>query len=64
MGIVNKITSIISHEHNINMKAISFNSHDGIFDGRIELFVYDTEHLEKLITRFEQIEGVQSVERE
>lgn len=64
MGIVNKITSIISHEHNINMKSISFNSHDGIFDGRIELYVYDTEHLEKLITRFEQIEGVQNVERE
>ncbi len=64
MGIVNNITSIISHEHNINMKSISFNSHDGIFDGKIELFVYDTEHLEKLITRFEQIEGVQSVERE
>ncbi len=64
MGIVNKITSIISHEHNINMKSISFNTHDGIFDGKIELFVYDTEHLEKLITRFEQIEGVQSVERE
>ncbi|MGV6861540.1 MAG: RelA/SpoT family protein [Putridiphycobacter sp.] len=64
MGIVNNITSIISHEHSINMKAISFNSHDGIFDGKIELYVYNTEHLDKLMTRFEQIEGVQSVERE
>jgi GTP pyrophosphokinase len=64
MGIVNKITNIISQEHNVNMKSISFNTHDGVFDGKIELFVYDTEHLEKLITHFEQIEGVQSVERE
>lgn len=63
MGIVNKITSIISHEHNVNMKSISFETHDGIFEGKIMLYVYDTEHLEKLKIKFEQIEGVQTVDR-
>lgn len=63
MGIVNKITTIISDEHNVNMKSISFETHDGIFEGKIMLYVYDTEHLEKLKTKFEQIEGVQSVDR-
>lgn len=63
MGIVNSITNIISHEHNVNMKAISFKSDDGVFEGDIRLYVYDTEHLDKLMDKFEQIEGVKSVER-
>lgn len=62
-GIVNRITNIISLELNVNMKSISFQSQDGVFDGKIELFVYDTEHLDRLIEKFEQIEGVISVER-
>ena len=34
VGLVNKITTIISHEHNVNMRAISFESNDGIFAGQ------------------------------
>jgi GTP pyrophosphokinase len=45
------------------MKSISFESNDGVFEGRIKLFVYDTEHLDKLVLKFEQIDGVKSVER-
>lgn len=63
IGIVNTITNIISSEHNVNMKSISFESFDGVFEGKIMLFVYDTEHLDKLILKFEQIDGVKSVER-
>ena len=63
VGIVNDITNIISSEHEINMKSISFESNDGVFEGRIKLFVYDTEHLDKLVLKFEQIDGVKSVER-
>ena len=63
MGIVNRITNIISLEHNVNMKSISFESQDGIFEGKIMLYVFDTEHLDKLIIKFEEIEGVKSVIR-
>ena len=63
IGIVNTITNIISSEHNVNMKSISFESFDGVFEGKITLFVYDTEHLDKLLLKFEQIDGVKSVER-
>jgi guanosine-3',5'-bis(diphosphate) 3'-pyrophosphohydrolase len=63
VGIVNTITNIISHQHSVNMKSISFESNDGIFEGKIMLFVYDTEHLDALILKFEQIDGVKSVER-
>lgn len=63
LGIVNRITNIISTQHEINMKSIGFESNDGIFEGKIMLYVYDTEHLDELILKFEQIDGVKSVER-
>jgi len=63
LGIVNRITNIISMQHEVNMKSIGFESNDGIFEGKIMLYVYDTEHLDELILKFEQIDGVKSVER-
>jgi GTP diphosphokinase / guanosine-3',5'-bis(diphosphate) 3'-diphosphatase len=63
LGIVNKLTEIISHQHNVNMKSISFETEDGIFEGNLMVMVYDTEHLEQLMRKFEQVEGVQRVFR-
>ncbi len=63
IGIVNNITNIISAQHEVNMKSIGFESNDGIFEGKIMLYVYDTEHLDQLILKFEQIDGVKAVER-
>lgn len=63
MGIVNKLTEIISNQHNINMKAISFETEDGIFEGKVRVMVLDTKHLEQLKQKIEQVEGVQRVTR-
>lgn len=63
LGIVNKLTEIISMQHNVNMKSISFRTDDGIFEGKLNVLVYDTEHLEQLMRKFEQVEGVQRVFR-
>ncbi|MFT4602460.1 MAG: guanosine-3',5'-bis(diphosphate) 3'-pyrophosphohydrolase [Arenicella sp.] len=63
MGIVNAITNIVSSEVEVNMKSISFESNDGTFEGKIQLFVYDTDQLDELILKFEQIEGVKQVVR-
>jgi GTP diphosphokinase / guanosine-3',5'-bis(diphosphate) 3'-diphosphatase len=63
VGIVNRITEIISNQHNVNMKAISFEANDGIFEGKIKVLVYDKDHLEQLTNQFELIEGVKRVER-
>lgn len=62
-GLVNKITEIISNQININMKSISFETNDGVFEGRIKVLVYDTTHLEQLTSEFEQVEGVKRVVR-
>lgn len=63
LGIVNRLTEIISNQHNVNMKSISFETDDGIFEGNLKVMVYDTEHLEQLMRKFEQVEGVQRVVR-
>ena len=63
LGIVNRLTEIISNQQNVNMKFISFETNDGLFEGRIKVLVYDTEHLEQLMRKFEQVEGVIRVER-
>ncbi len=63
VGIVNRITEIISNQLNVDMKSISFEANDGIFEGLIKVMVYDTEHLDALNRQFEQIEGVERIER-
>jgi GTP pyrophosphokinase len=63
VGLVNKITTIISHEHNVNMRAISFESNDGIFAGKVMVYVHDTDHLNALMEKLKRVRGVRSVER-
>ncbi|HRP58710.1 MAG TPA: DUF5913 domain-containing protein, partial [Vicingus sp.] len=63
VGIVNTITQVISNELHVNMRSISFDSNDGIFEGMITVFVHDTEHLKNLIKKLEKINGVTRVER-
>ena len=63
VGLVNKITSIISHEHNVNMRSIGFESHDGIFEGKVMAFVHDTDHLNALMDKLRRVNGVKLVER-
>ncbi|MBI2279316.1 MAG: bifunctional (p)ppGpp synthetase/guanosine-3',5'-bis(diphosphate) 3'-pyrophosphohydrolase [Bacteroidetes bacterium] len=63
VGIVNNITQVISNELHVNMRSISFDSHDGIFEGMITVYVYDTEHLNNLIKKLAKLNGVTRVER-
>lgn len=63
IGLVNSITQAISTDLNVNMKAISFESNDGVFDGRVAVYVYDTDHLKSLMAKLRKVEGVLTVTR-
>jgi guanosine-3',5'-bis(diphosphate) 3'-pyrophosphohydrolase len=63
VGIVNKITQIISSELNVNMRSISFDSNDGVFEGNIMVYVHDTNHLTSLLQKLKSVNGVISVIR-
>jgi len=63
VGLVNEITQIISNELKVNIRKLSFDTEDGIFEGRITLFVNDTEHLEGLLIKLRNIQGLVNVTR-
>ena len=63
VGLVNKITNIISSHMNVNMKLVNFNSDDGLFYGKIHLLVKNNTHLNKVMQQILKIEGVQNVNR-
>ena len=64
IGIVTNITSVISKELGINMRSISVDSHDGLFQGSISILINDLNALEVLIKKIRNIKGVKQVMRE
>ena len=58
-----QITTQITEELNANIRTFNMSSHDGIFEGTIELYVHDTIDLESLIKRLKNVKGVESVKR-
>jgi GTP diphosphokinase / guanosine-3',5'-bis(diphosphate) 3'-diphosphatase len=63
VGVVNKITSLISGELRINISAITIEAREGLFEGTIKLFVHDKEELEELVQNLKALHGIHSVDR-
>jgi guanosine-3',5'-bis(diphosphate) 3'-pyrophosphohydrolase len=63
VGLINNITTVISSDFKVNMRSITVDSSEGIFDGSIMVYVNDTEHLNNLIARLKEVKGVTSVTR-
>ncbi len=64
MGIVSNITRVISEDQNVNMRSINIESHDGIFEGSIYLYIHNTEDLNNLIYNIMKTKGVHNVTRQ
>jgi GTP pyrophosphokinase len=63
VGIINKITNVISGEMGLNISALTIESKEGIFSGSIKLFVHDKEELDELVTNLKDLNGIHSVDR-
>jgi GTP pyrophosphokinase len=63
VGVVNKITNLISGEMKINISAITIEAKEGLFEGNIKLYVHDKEELDALVQRLKDLPGIESVER-
>jgi GTP pyrophosphokinase len=64
LGLVNKVTQVISNTNNVNISRMSFDSNDGTFEGNILLKVKNTALLKKMIMQLQNINGVDKVVRE
>jgi guanosine-3',5'-bis(diphosphate) 3'-pyrophosphohydrolase len=63
VGVIHKITNLISGELKINISAITVEAKEGIFEGNIKFFVHDKEELDLLFDRLRELPGIQSVQR-
>ena len=63
IGIVTEITKYITLVLSVNIRKIHFETHDGIFEGYIDLYVHNTEDLDNITARIGKIKGVESVTR-
>jgi len=62
-GMYNDITTVISKELNVNIRSINLSSHDGIWEGTIDLYVHDAKDLNNLLMSLSKIKGVDAVKR-
>jgi len=63
VGIIHKITNVVSGELKMNMRSMSIDSKDGLFEGTIMVFVNHKEELDELCARLEKLNGINKVLR-
>ena len=63
VGVVHKITNLISGEMKLNIAAITIEAKDGLFEGNIKIYVNDKEELDFLIQKVSELDGIESVAR-
>lgn len=63
VGVMNRITNVISGELKLNIRSISISSTDGIFHGDFMVYVNNTAELERLIDRLKGLKGINAVAR-
>ena len=63
VGILNDISTVISKNLKTNIRSMTIDSEDGIFEGTIVLSVNDLAHLRRLMDRLRRIDGIHGVYR-
>jgi len=63
VGVIQKITNVLSGDLKMNMRSISLDSHDGVFDGTIMVYVNDTKELDLLCRKLLALDGINKVTR-
>ena len=62
-GILLDLTKLVTTYFSINMRAITLQSHDGIFEGKLSLYVTDIDSLNRLLEDMRKIKGMEQVRR-
>lgn len=62
-GILLDLAKVVSGDFNINIREVNIQSHDGIFEGSVSLYVKDTEGLSAVMDKLRKIKGIESIKR-
>jgi GTP diphosphokinase / guanosine-3',5'-bis(diphosphate) 3'-diphosphatase len=63
VGLINQLTTVISNDFKVNIRSITVDSDNGIFEGTVMIYVNDTHHLDNLTKRLKMIKGISTVTR-
>jgi GTP pyrophosphokinase len=63
VGVIHKITNLISGEMKFNISAMTIEAKEGIFEGNVKIFVHDKDELDELVNRLVSMSGIERVDR-
>lgn len=63
MGLLNEVTQIISRQLNVNIRKLSIETIDGIFEGHIQLYVHDVDDVRTICSNLKQVQNIKQVTR-
>lgn len=63
IGILNQLTQIISQQLNVNIHKLNIESNEGIFEGRIQLYVHDVEDVNTICRQLKNVDNIKRVTR-
>jgi len=63
VGVIHKITNLISGEMKININAMTIEAREGLFHGNIRVYVHDKEELDDLVNSLKKLPGIETVDR-
>lgn len=63
VGLLNEVTQIISRQLNVNIRKISIETNDGIFEGKIQLWVHDVEDVRMICNNLKKVHNIKQVNR-
>ena len=63
VGVIHKITNLISGELKMNISAMTIEAKDGVFEGNVKMFVHDKDELDDVVEELVKLEGIVSVDR-
>ena len=63
IGVLYQVTQVISQQLNVNIHKLNIESNDGIFEGRIQLYVHDVDDVNTICTNLKKIDHIKKVTR-
>ncbi len=63
VGVIQKIANVVTGDLKMNMRSLSIDGHNGVFEGTIMVYVHDREELDLLSQKLIESGGISKVER-
>ena len=63
VGVIQALSNEISNKHGLNIRSFNITGNEGLFEGRISIFVLNKDQLNRVVQALENLEWISSVER-